>query len=55
MIPSIYVNNLLLLGYRLMTVDNNEESTIRHRTENELSEAYYTYFGVNPNNNDNND
>jgi hypothetical protein len=31
-----------------MTVDKHEESVIRHRTENELSKAYYTYFGVNP-------
>jgi hypothetical protein len=49
MIPSIYVNNLLYMSLELMTVDNNEESIIRHRTENELLKLYYTYFGVNPN------
>jgi len=55
MIPSIYVNNPLLFGFGFMTVDNNEESKIRHKTENELSEVIYTNYGVNPNNNENND
>jgi hypothetical protein len=44
MIPSIYVNNLLFMSLWFMTVDKHEESIIRHRTENELSEAYYTHF-----------
>jgi hypothetical protein len=50
MIPSIYINNPLFISLGLMTVDNHEESKIRHRTENELLKLYYTYFGVNPNN-----
>jgi hypothetical protein len=54
MIPSIYVNSLQLSGFGFITAGKNEESKIRHKTENELSEVFYThFFGVNPNNNNN--
>jgi hypothetical protein len=37
------------MSLEFMTVDNHEESKIRHRTENELLKLNYTYFfGVYP-------
>jgi hypothetical protein len=44
MIPSIYVNSLQLSGFGFITAGKNEESKIRHKTENELSEVFYTHI-----------
>jgi len=48
MIPSNYVNDLQLFGFGYIIAGKNEESIIRHKTKNELSEVFYTHFGVNP-------